>query len=309
MYLLPSQPHLKSKPWKHPPSCPAQEQNTCSFCRQCLNEEFTWGRRKSLLQIRLVFFVPGAVPSHSDHFWASSLNWPGLSHESWVIVLCSSPVNPPEILQHGISSNAPFFSRDHWHKCWNVSQLGAIPMEPQQHPVIEWGLLINDQSRTKQLWLTFLVLPSIQSLSHVVNALLILHCINIKLLFQTCAFRSVYVPALLWHWFISAYSQFSPPLFSLSSSCLYPRSIFSSPSPLQWHTHWWGWMLFALIHLYKAQALPFMPMLSLVHTTGKGKEPFVQMYVRSYCILLQVILQSSESETWELQTCVMGECC
>ena len=146
-----------------------------------------------------------------------------------------------------------FFSRDHWHKCWNVSQLGAIPMEPQQHPFIEWGLLINDQSRTKQLWLTFLVLPSIQSLSHVVNALLILHCVIIKLLFQTCAFRNAYVPALLWHWFISAYSQFSsPPLFSLSSSCLYPRSIFSSPSPLQWHPHWWGWMLFALIHLYKA---------------------------------------------------------
>lgn len=109
VYLFPSQPHLKSKPWKHPPSCPAQEQNTCIFCRQCFSEGFTWGRRKSLLQIWLVFFVPGAVLSHSAHFWAFCLNWPGLSHESWVTVLCSSPVNPPQILQHSMSTNAPFF--------------------------------------------------------------------------------------------------------------------------------------------------------------------------------------------------------
>lgn len=221
----------------------------------------------------------------------------------------SSLVSPTPILKHVISSDTPIICRDQWEKCWSVSSLGDLPTKPQWDPFMEWGLAINDKSRTKQLCLTLLVLSATQWLSHFVYALLIFHCANLNSGFQSCAFRNTHVLALLWHWFISAYSHFSsPPLFPYRCYNFHPKSIRSCPSLLQWHTCWWGWIS-VLIPLCNVQALSFMPKLRLVHTTGKGKEAFVQMHIRSSCILLQVILQSSESETWELQTCVTGECC
>lgn len=148
------------------------------------------------LQTWPVFFVPEPVLSYSDHFFSMfpELTW----FIKWVIgptpVLLS--VSSPLILKHILL----------------VVMLNLFPeltdrnaeMEPSLPtsvgPSVEWGLPINDP---------FLVLSVSQSLSHCLCALLILHCANLKSGFQSCALRNTHVLALLWHWFISAYSQFS----------------------------------------------------------------------------------------------------